>query len=163
MKIFIWAILGLGLCSCKFNETKEPINEEIIYVGLFSTENLEFLSLKTMSPARRYDLKIASQTLTISDSVCAANIHLSDEELSDLLTELSEVRICEIQNNTICNDVGFVTTDIAYYYKNAIDPDYLAVELPRRCVLRRGVCSSDDLTKALTLAKRYGDRLNCLN
>lgn len=162
MKFIIWAIVGLGLCSCKIDENDTTITEETVYIGSIKTENLEYLGLMTRNPVRNYDLNITSQTLTISNSACSVDINLTSQELASILYEISQTKICEVQSNVYCDQQpALITNSISYYYKNAIDPDYLILELPRRCVINRGACEENDITKSLALAERYSHLFNC--
>lgn len=163
MKILIWAILGLGLCSCKIDKNNTAVTEEITYLGSLNTENLEYLSLTTVNPLRHYDLKIASQTLTISNATCATNLNLTHQEITSLLDKISQTNICELRSFVYCeHQPELMTNSLSYYYKNAIDPDYLILELPRHCVVSRGACAENDIKKSLVLAERYSHLFNCV-
>ncbi|MES2801299.1 MAG: hypothetical protein V4654_02305 [Bdellovibrionota bacterium] len=168
MKKFMLAIFCLKALSCELSDLTdkktEDENDKIVYVGNFSVDNLETLSLRTMIPERIYDLNIASQSLTISNAECRKELTLSTEEIAIILNDLKAVHICELETRaSTCNEIYFVTTILTSYVTNAIDPDHLTLDLPRQCLIQRGVCSHSDIGKAVGAFERHKKRFTCLN
>lgn len=164
MKKIVLAFFCLTTLSCELPEfTEKKTTDEdgkTVYIGNFNTDNLETLSLRTMTPERIYDLNIANQSLTISNTNCKTELTLSTQEIARILNDLKTVHICELETRTnTCNQIYFITTILSSYSTNAIDPDHLTIDLPRQCLIQRGVCSRSDIDKTVGAFERY--TLNC--
>lgn len=164
MKLIL-AFFCLTALSCEipdFIDKKNDEDDKIVYIGNFNTDNLETLSLNTMIPERIYGLDIANKSLTISNAECRTELTLSTEEIAVILSDLKAVHICELESRTtICNELSFVTTILSSYIADADDPDHLTIDLPRRCLIQRGVCNHSDIDRAIGAFERYKNSFTC--
>lgn len=163
MKKLIIGLTCLAIASCKIPETETPITPaKLVFDGNFQTQNLQYLNLKTIAPERRYEVDFVENTMTIKKQDCENTVSLSSQEVSLMLQKLQQVRLCHLEyKTTFCPQSLLYSHFMSYYYKDAIDPDWMSVDVPRECYFNYGVCESSDIEKVLNTFRPYQEQVTC--
>ncbi len=170
MKKTILALMCLAIASCKISEIdfikppQSPGEGKLVYQRNINIENLENVSLITYTPQSSYHLNISSQTLTIIQASCENTITLSKLETTTFLNTLNQIRICNFVDRHPVDSCTSILPEanynLWYYYRNAIDPDFLRVTIPNWCS-SQGLCSQHDIETVLRLFDDHKDALAC--
>lgn len=166
MKKLIMGLMCLALAACKFSEespkTTTPFPTTFVYTGNLKIQDLQYVGLRTEAPEASYDVNLLTQEMVITKQECTNTITLSASQTTTLLDTLKEVRLCELSPQNYClTSEPFVLNTLSTYYKDAIDPDQMVLDLPIWCPGMQGVCEKDDIAKVIGAFDIYKDSITC--